>query len=219
MSSEVEVLRQRDLPQDFDPMGELVKDLKNPPVKVWKPSVIAAVLGNSQKPEIELNEAQVLLDQVPVYKRSGGGGCVLLSPKGFCYSLRLRKQPELHISDYFGMGTGVLQGLLQENFGIESRQKGISDLCIGEKKILGCSLYMPRECVVYYASVLFEHDMESIKKYLAHPSKEPDYRKGRTHESFLTFLQEHLPKETTLDSFMTQLEERINTNFSSALLP
>ena len=190
-------------------MGELVRDLERPAHRVWIPEESAAVLGNSQKPEVELNLENAIADSLPVYKRSGGGGCVLLSPKGFCYALRFQKKPELHIQDYFGLGTGALQNLLQMQWGLESRQRGISDLCIGPKKILGCSLYMPRDCVVYYASVLFEPDMENIAKYLAHPSKEPDYRKGRNHSDFLTFLKDHLPSDVTLEGITKKLTAHI----------
>jgi lipoate-protein ligase A len=204
---ELSFLRQEQLPEGFDPMGELVRYQPQKPYTAWIPKETAAVLGNSQKIEIELKPENILKEPIPIYKRHGGGGTVLLSPKGFCFGIRFPKIPQNHISDYFDTGTGFLKNFLKEKYDIDSQSRGISDLCIGPKKILGCSLYMPRECVVYLASVLFEPDIENIEKYLAHPSKEPDYREGRTHTDFLTFLKDHLPNEVSLEQFVSEFQD------------
>jgi lipoate-protein ligase A len=68
-------------------------------------------------------------------------------------------------------------------------QRGLSDICIGDKKILGSSLYMPRGRAHYQASLLVHCDLNIMFKYLKHPSREPDYRRGRRHEDFLTTLK------------------------------
>ena len=184
-----------------DPMGEgLYYDPENT-YKFWVPDSITCVLGASQKPEKETNPENILRDEIPVLKRSGGGGAVILSPSTFCYGVKFKKEKHLHINDYFNMGTSVLQKVLDMHFDIDSSPRGISDLCIGQKKILGCSLYMPRECVLYLASVIVQPSYDLIEKYLCHPTREPDYRQGRSHTDFITSISEEVGKELKPESF------------------
>lgn len=215
--NEVIVKRQSDLGIDEDPMGESLANRANYPVRAWVNEQYGLVLGASQKPEIELNLTNVLSDLVPIYRRSGGGGTVLLGPRGFCYGIRLKKIPKFGIHDYLNCGTGLLQGVLKDHFGIETHQKGTADLCIGDRKILGCSLYMPRDFAMYYASVLYQDESERIEKYLAHPSREPEYRAGRRHGQFVTSLEENIPNLPTQDWFCHAILERALAQLSDVL--
>jgi lipoate---protein ligase len=66
--------------------------------------------------------------------------------------------------------------------------EGISDLAIGEKKIVGTSIYRTRLVLFYQASLLVNNDISVFTRYLAMPVKVPEYRRGRTHEEFCTTL-------------------------------
>ncbi len=65
---------------------------------------------------------------------------------------------------------------------------GISDLAIREKKIVGTSIYRTRLVLFYQASILVSNDLSIFTRYLAMPSRVPDYRRGRSHEEFCTTL-------------------------------
>ncbi len=186
---EVPILKNEDLDPAWDPMGESLLTVGPGPMKAWLNPEYALVLGATQKPEVELQLAAVVADGIPVLRRRGGGGTVLLGPKGFCYGLRFHKCKDMGPTDYLKAGSSLLQTILEEEFGVSSAQRGHADLCIGDRKILGCSLYMPRDCVLYLASVLWDDESAGIAKYLQHPSREPDYRGGRRHEDFITCLQ------------------------------
>ncbi len=68
------------------------------------------------------------------------------------------------------------------------KQNGI--ICCGEKKIAGTSIFRKKHLLVYQGSMLIDVDINSISGLLAHPSKEPSYRQGRSHEDFLTTLKQ-----------------------------
>jgi lipoate-protein ligase A len=179
------------------PTGEDVIDPQGPGFRVWIPEKPILVLGNSQKPEIELNVANVAADGIPVYQRKGGGGTVLLTSGCICMAWRMEKRAEWSIADYFGSGNGLITQVLRDAYGIDALPRGISDLAVqtadGERKISGSSLYMPRECAFYLVSILVSARIADWDRYLAHPSREPDYRSGRKHGEFVTNLADLNP--------------------------
>jgi len=166
-------------------------------VRVWIPDSRLLVLGNSQTPEIELDLEAAQADEVPVYQRKGGGGAVYLTDGCVCVALRFRKSPDRGIADHFAAGNGLIQSAFERAFGIGLAVRGISDLAFveerhgrwEERKVAGSSLYMPRHCAVYLASILVDARLGELDRYLRHPSREPDYRDRRSHEDFVTNLK------------------------------
>ncbi len=49
-------------------------------------------------------------------------------------------------------------------------------------------MYLKDNQYFYHAVLNISEDPELFSKYLKHPGKEPDYRKGRTHTEFVTSL-------------------------------
>jgi lipoate-protein ligase A len=189
MSDLIRPLRHEDRDPAEDPTGERLLDRKTRPWEAWIPPYPALVLGNSQAPERELNVTAVLRDGIPVHKRIGGGGAVLLSPGCVCLALRFRRRKSASIQDYFALGSAVIAAVARERLGLDLVLRGISDLACatpeGDKKVAGSSLYLPRDFALYLVSILIDPDLGRIAEYLGHPSKEPDYRAGRAHGEFL----------------------------------
>jgi lipoate---protein ligase len=185
------------------PTGEDILDPAGPGFRVWIPETPLIVLGNSQTPEIELNVDNVNADGIPVYQRKGGGGAVLLTSGCVCVAIRFDKRSDWGIRDYFAAGNGLLIRAVRHAGGIEAVPRGISDLAVstpaGDRKISGSSLYMPRECALYLASILVSARLADWDRYLRHPSREPDYRGGRTHAEFVVNLGELNPEVTAED--------------------
>ncbi len=128
-------------------------------------------------------------DGIPVYKRPSGGETVVLSPGTICVSAL---QPETRLISpkiYFkAFNEKIVKGL--NNLGIRDvRTDGISDICIGDKKILGSSIYRDKNRVLYHAVLNRAESVETIEYYLKHPPREPEYRNGRSHSDFVTSLE------------------------------
>jgi lipoate---protein ligase len=153
---------------------------------VWQPEETVIVLGQSNQPDTAVHMDLAAGDGVPVYKRNTGGQTVILTPKTIVISVRLISEKLDNPQVYFKRINQLIIDALS-NLGILNlNERGISDIAIGEKKILGSSIYRKRNMVFYHAVLNIAESPEFIGRYLKHPSREPDYRIGRKHEDFVT---------------------------------
>ena len=156
---------------------------------VWQPAETIIVLGQSNTPERSLILDNVLSDGIPVTKRPTGGEAVILTPEMAVITVA-RVSPELARSkDFFmeinAMILDMLSDLGVKNYGT----RGISDITIGDRKILGSSMHRRENRLVYHAVLNIGEDPSIFERYLRHPSREPDYRLNRPHGEFVTSLK------------------------------
>jgi lipoate-protein ligase A len=155
---------------------------------VWQPENVCVVLGRSNKPEDSLVYDNILKDNIRVYKRPSGGESVVLTPKMIAFSVKLPYNKLQSPHHYFEIINKALIGKFTD-LGINNiSTKGISDLSIDNKKILGSSMYLDKRDFFYHAVLNISEDSSIFSRYLKHPSKEPDYRNSRSHEEFVTSL-------------------------------
>ncbi len=133
-------------------------------------------------------------------KRYGGGGAVVLHPGCVVLSLGIWVKDYYQNQRYFcALNKAVIKHLASfwPSLG-ELQQNGISDIAYRGKKIAGTSLFRSRNYLLYQASILIEDRLDLIDRYLKHPSREPEYRQGKSHRQFLSCLNQILdhPVET-----------------------
>jgi lipoate-protein ligase A len=171
------------------------------------------VLGNSNKPRDNLIEENIFSDYVQVYKRPSGGETVILTPSTLVISVKVTldkfSNPTAHFR-YFN--EKIIEAL--SCLGVKDlRYRGISDVAIGDKKILGSSIYRRRKILFYHAVLNVSEPIETIERYIKHPTREPDYRNGRKHHEFVTSLHAEGYKLTmkkiirSLDQSLSKLRE------------
>lgn len=154
----------------------------------WIPSRTHLILGRSNDSVSSLVAENVDADGVIVMKRPSGGEAVLLSQNMVIVSVKIPKKPNWKSNDYFVFVNNLIKKVMQK-FGVENlHSKGISDISIGNKKILGSAIYNTGNSMFYHAVINFSEDVNLISRYLKHPKKEPDYRAGRPHSQFVTSL-------------------------------
>jgi lipoate-protein ligase A len=157
---------------------------------VWQPESTVIVLGQSNHAEDAVHTDLASRDGIPVYKRQSGGQTVILTPRTLVISVRLLSEKLDNPQVYFKRINQLIMEALT-NLGLSNlHEKGISDISIGDKKILGSSIYRKRNMVFYHAVLNVGESPEFIGRYLKHPTREPDYRTGRKHEDFVTSIQE-----------------------------
>ncbi len=144
----------------------------------------AVVLGRSSRPEMELHLDYCRSENIPIFRRRGGGCSVWLDPGNIIVSLAfpIREPGNVHerfarISRWMCQGLHILE--------IPCEIAGISDLVLGNRKIGGSALYLRRNLLYYSTTLLHHPDVEAMERILRHPPREPDYRRGRSHRDFV----------------------------------
>jgi lipoate-protein ligase A len=153
---------------------------------VWQPEKPVIVLGQSNQAEAAVHGELAELDGIPVYKRQSGGQTVILTPRTIVISVRLIAEKLDNPQVYFKRINGLIMEALSSLGVYGLNEKGISDIALGELKILGSSIYRKRSMVFYHAVLNVSETPQFIGLYLKHPTREPDYRAGRRHEEFVT---------------------------------
>lgn len=157
----------------------------------------AVVLSSSNSAEREAFEDVCRDSDIPVLQRRGGGGTVLLGPGCLVLTFAFFAKDVFSNQKYFQMINGLWADALADAGVNGLVTRGHSDLASGDLKIAGTSLFRRKHLVVYQGSLLVDPDFELISKVLRHPSREPDYRNGRSHREFLTSCRELGYKGTT----------------------
>ena len=146
------------------------------------------VLGQSNLLDQSVYIGRAAVDGVPVYKRPSGGETVALSPGTLVVSILKRgdglRSPRLYFNAYNEKIMQALRGLGVKNLSAN----GISDICVGDQKILGSSIYRNKDRVFYHGVLNRAESVDVIERYLKHPLREPVYRDGRSHKDFVTSL-------------------------------
>lgn len=158
-------------------------------VEVFQPDSLHVVMGASGKPQLEVHEQVLQTRGIPLFKRKGGGGTVVLGPGVIVVTVHAGVAHPYRNLSYFKAINACLMKVFQTWRNLPYVHKGISDIALGEKKLVGTSIFRRKQYLLYQASVLVDFDSTIVHQLLKHPPKEPDYRKGRSHKEFMTDLK------------------------------
>lgn len=156
---------------------------------VWQPAGTQIVLGQSNTPERSLIIENIEADNIPVTKRPTGGEAVVLTRQMAVITVAREFRETITSKDFFKVINGMMLDMLSDlgikNYGM----KGISDITIDNRKILGSSMHRREKRLVYHAVLNISEDSGIFERYLKHPGREPDYRLNRRHSEFVTSLK------------------------------
>lgn len=190
-------------------------------LKTWIPSDPLVVLGRSNKRGTEANREACEKDGVPILKRLGGGGTVILHNGCLVVSLGLWVADFYKNDLYFKLLNQSLIDVFQSQIpNVSFAQRGYSDIVLGDRKLVGTSLFRSRNYLLYQASILVDTRIDFMEIYLRHPSAEPDYRQGRTHRDFVMGLSDLIPHspEDWLKTFQKEALPAIRKHMKSELI-
>ena len=173
-------------------------------LRFWEPDNYFVVVGYANQVEKEVNVAACETGKIPILRRCSGGGTVLQGPGCLNYSLVLRIEEGGPLASITSANRFIMErtrggveseiGDRRSEIGIEIR--GCTDLALATRhtsqvthlKFSGNAQRRKKHFLLFHGTFLLSFDIALIDKFLRMPSKEPDYRKGRSHTDFLTNL-------------------------------
>ena len=168
-------------------------------LRFWESAEHFVVVGYADKVYTEVNIEACERKGIPVYRRCSGGGTVLQGPGCLNYTLVLRITDDGPFRNITSANRLIMQRnrTAIESLYPKSRQRhlawevavrGHTDLCLGHLKCSGSSQRRRKHFLLFHGTFLLNLDLALVTEVLRMPSKQPDYRKHRTHASFLTNL-------------------------------
>lgn len=159
-------------------------------LRFWEPSQYFVVVGYANKISEEVDVLNCESRGIQILRRCTGGGAVLQGPGVLNYSLILRSEGELHnipATNNFIMKRNRVA--LAEILRAPVEIHGHTDLAIGSLKFSGNSQRRKKNFLLFHGSILIDLDINLVERILRFPSRQPDYRLGRSHSDFLRNLK------------------------------
>jgi lipoate-protein ligase A len=153
----------------------------------------AVVLGRGSDPARELHIDACRADRVPLFRRRGGGCAVVLDPGNLIVSVALPLPGLGDIRPAYDRITEWLIAVLADCGVAGVRREGVSDLALADRKLGGACIYRRRDLLLYSVTLLVAPDIDKVERYLTHPPREPQYRRGRAHREFMGTLSGEIP--------------------------
>lgn len=157
-------------------------------LRLWESPCPFVVLGYANAAEAEVDLISCAQLGLPVRRRCSGGGAVLQGPGCLSYALilQIERHPQLgHITSTNQWIMETHRALVASLTGWDIRVEGVTDLVVEGAKCSGNSQKRSRSHVLFHGTFLLHLDLALVTQALHHPSREPDYRRGRSHEIFL----------------------------------
>ncbi len=182
-------------------------------LRFWESSSFFVVLGRTGKADEDVVPEQSQRDDIPVLRRSSGGGTVLQGPGCFNYTLILDKQADERLHDIRKSYQVILTEIIRimSRNGVQAEFRPVSDLVVpeGERKFSGNAQKRAKRFILHHGTILYDFDIDKIEQCLRIPHAVPEYRRGRAHQEFLVNipLNQQQIKNAFLQHFHVQTVE------------
>jgi lipoate-protein ligase A len=179
-------------------------------LRFWEPQDYFAVVGYGNHVMTEVNVPACEAEKIPILRRCSGGGTVLQGPGCLNYSVVLKIEERGPLESITSANRFIMERNREaveaeargQRSEVRVEVRGHTDLAllthhsslVTSLKFSGNAQRRKKHFLLFHGTFLLNFDLSLIHKFLRMPSKEPDYRKGRSHKDFLTNLE--LPAET-----------------------
>ena len=157
-------------------------------LRFWEPAQPFVALGYANKAATEVNLPFCQQHAIPVLRRCTGGGTVLQGPGVLNYSLILRTDASGPFHSIPATNEFVLtrhQAALSALLQAPVEQQGHTDLAIAGLKFSGNAQRRGKHFLLFHGSFLLHLYVALVEKTLPLPSRQPVYRRNRSHSDFL----------------------------------
>lgn len=157
-------------------------------LRFWEADRYFVVLGCSNQADRETHRSFCKKYNIPIFRRSSGGGTVLQGPGCLNFALILRIQDDKELRNITSTNSFIMdqhKKALEPVLRSDIRIQGYTDLTLDGKKFSGNAQRRKRHALLFHGSFLLRMDLGMIEKTLQMPSRLPAYREERNHEDFL----------------------------------
>jgi lipoate-protein ligase A len=160
-------------------------------LRFWESPSYFVVLGYTKSLQKEVDITECKQQQIPILRRCSGGGTVVQGSGCLNYSL-ISKIPSEEFPHnipatncrVMKMQRDALRELLSGNVEI----CGHTDLTWNGLKFSGNAQRRKSRYFLFHGTILLNFDIDLMQKVLFMPEVQPEYRDGRSHQSFITNL-------------------------------
>ena len=171
---------------DSGPTNELLR--------LWELAQPCVVLGRASKWAEEVNSIACQRDSVPVLRRASGGASIVAGPGCLMVSVLISYQHrpawralDIAHKEVMSRTRDAVQRTT-DSFQMTSpiMIDGTCDLTIANRKFSGNALRCKRFWMLYHGTIMYSMPLKWLSHYLLEPPRQPEYRKKREHQSFVT---------------------------------
>jgi lipoate---protein ligase len=164
-------------------------------LRFWELPRQAVVLGASRKLAEDVIVENCLADHVPIARRSSGGGTVLIGPGALNVTVVLPESAAPGLASVPAAQRFVLERIAAaiQQHGRHVEVLGYGDLTAAGLKFGGSAQRRLRDWFFVHCSILYDFPLDRMSRYLKLPERQPAYRRGRSHDDFLSNLD--LPRK------------------------
>jgi lipoate-protein ligase A len=168
-------------------LDELDERGGDPVLRFWESACYFVVLGPSCRLLDDVDTAACDQDGIGIWRRSSGGGTVLQGPGCLSYALVLPLTLHPGLKDIRTTNRFILERMARalNRWEPAISYRGISDLAINGMKVSGNAQRRKRNALLFHGTILHAMQADLIARYLKQPARQPDYREGRPHGTFL----------------------------------
>jgi lipoate-protein ligase A len=177
-------------------------------LRFWESPVYFVVLGRSARTEEDVDVAACAAANLPLLRRSSGGGTVLQGPGCLNYALVLSLTGRPELANVEG-SYKVLLGRISRGLGIPGLEVCGSDVLLSGRKVSGSAQRRIKDRLLHHGTILYGLDLRLVERVLLEPRRQPTHRNHRTHRQFLT----------TLPVAPDDLKRRISRAFGGSSFP
>ena len=163
-------------------------------LRVWESPQPFVVVGYGNQIETEVNVTACAARGIPILRRCSGGGTVVQGPGCLNYALILNIAANAELRNVTAANRFIME---RNREAIESKVQspkskvevqGHTDLTLDGLKFSGNAQRRQRQFILFHGTFLLAFDLALISELLPLPSRQPDYRASRAHETFLANL-------------------------------
>jgi lipoate-protein ligase A len=162
-----------------------------PCLRIWQVAHPMVVMGYGNRAATEVNLEACQRLNIPVRRRSSGGGAVYLDAGCLNFSLVLPVSSHPSLASVTTTNDWIMhhqRAWLTDLIGQPVTREGDTDLAIRGLKCSGNAQRRLAHAVLFQGTLLFQADLSHLSQVLRTPSRQPAWRGERSHDAFVVNL-------------------------------